>query len=245
MLQYHLKVPGWTSNYLRLFNCVLQECPAGVEPASPAWKAGTSAARPRARTAEREGVEPSRLFSASRDAQRIHGRLARVTLSVASASKGSTVFETAAIAHWLALPLRAAVTGIEPVSVCLTGACPYQHGPHRNRVSAVGFEPTICRRGDRNCQAFPYAECKSAQRESNPHIRHGKADQLASCQSVPAAATSWALALLLIQLSKNNQSTGSDSNRRRRITGAESWPLDDQCFVFSGTRGIRTLTSGG
>ena len=88
----------------------------------------------------------------------------------------SAVFETAAITSWLALPLPAAVTGIEPVSVRLTGACPYQHGPHRNRVGAVGFEPTIsCFRSRRNCQAFPYADCKSAQRESNPHIRHGKA----------------------------------------------------------------------
>ena len=128
----------------------MQECPAGVEPASPAWKAGTSAARSRAHS----GRRGSRTLKAHR----------------------STVFETAAIAHWLALPLRAAVTGIEPVSVRLTGACPYQHGPHRNRVGAVGFEPTIsCFRSRRNCQAFPYAACKSAQRESNPHIRHGKA----------------------------------------------------------------------
>lgn len=28
----------------------------------------------------------------------------------------------------------AAVAGIEPASVRLTGARPYQHGPHRNRV---------------------------------------------------------------------------------------------------------------
>jgi hypothetical protein len=72
----------------------------------------------------------------------------------------STVFETVAITHWLVLP--AAVTGIEPVSVRLTGACPYQHGPHRNRVGAVGFEPTIsCFRSRRNCQAFPYADTRA------------------------------------------------------------------------------------
>ena len=41
---------------------------------------------------------------------------------------------------------------------------------------------------------------------------------------------------------QRTESTGPDSNRRRRITGAESWPLDDQCFVVSGTGGIRTLT---
>ena len=40
-----------------------QKCPAGVEPASPAWKAGTSAARSRAHEAEGEGVEPSRLIA--------------------------------------------------------------------------------------------------------------------------------------------------------------------------------------
>ena len=50
----------------------LQKCPAGVEPGTdwhgcqlvaPAWKAGTSAARSRAQTAEGEGVEPSRLIA--------------------------------------------------------------------------------------------------------------------------------------------------------------------------------------
>lgn len=39
---------------------------------------------------------------------------------------------------------------------------------------------------------YPTHRNQSAQRESNPHIRHGKADRLASCQSVPSAATSWA-----------------------------------------------------
>ena len=58
----------------------------------------------------------------------------------------------------------------------LTDARNYQQLPLRNRVGAVGFEPTIsCFRSRRNCQAFPYAESKSAQRESNPRIRHGKA----------------------------------------------------------------------
>ena len=43
-----------------------RECPAGVGPAFPAWKAGAFAARPRARcsfAAEGEGVEPSRLIA--------------------------------------------------------------------------------------------------------------------------------------------------------------------------------------
>ena len=58
-----------------------RECPAGVEPASPAWKAGTFAARPRARVS-------------------LGGRRGNRTLK----AHRSTVFETAAIASWLALP---------------------------------------------------------------------------------------------------------------------------------------------
>jgi hypothetical protein len=38
------------------------ERPAGVEPAFPPWQSGAWAARPRARLAEGEGVEPSRLI---------------------------------------------------------------------------------------------------------------------------------------------------------------------------------------
>src|SRR2546421_1857114 len=45
----------------------MSECPAGVEPAFPAWKADAWAARPRAHvadtSAEGEGVEPSRLIA--------------------------------------------------------------------------------------------------------------------------------------------------------------------------------------
>ena len=64
--------------------------------------------------AEGEGVEPSR--PGTREVG------------------GSTVFETAAIAHWLALPYfpEAAAAGIEPATGRLTGACLYQHRPHRN-----------------------------------------------------------------------------------------------------------------
>jgi hypothetical protein len=43
----------------------------------------------------------------------------------------------------------------------LTDARNYQQLPLRNRVGAVGFEPTIsCFRSRRNCQAFPYADEK-------------------------------------------------------------------------------------
>lgn len=81
----------------------------------------------------------------------------------------------------------------------LTDARNYQQLPLRNRVGAVGFEPTIsCFRSRRNCQAFPYADCKSAQRESNPRIRHGKA---VGCRYIMGA-------LNRFQLSKNVRAPG-------------------------------------
>ena len=86
-----------------------RECSAGIEPACSAWKADAFADRPRARS----GRRGSRTLKAHR----------------------STVFETAAIAHWLALPYshaKAAAAGIEPAKGRLTGACLYQHRPHRN-----------------------------------------------------------------------------------------------------------------
>ena len=64
---------------------------------------------------------------------------------------------------------------------------------------------------------------KSAQRESNPHFRHGNA---AGCRYIMGARES------LIVLSKN-KSTEWDSNPRHRITGAESSPLDDQCLSIA------------
>ena len=80
-------------------------------------------------------------------------------------------------------------------------------------------------------QATPHTETDSAQRESNPHFRHGKA---AGYRYIMGASNHWSNC-------QRTKSTGWDSNPRRRITGAESWPLDDQCFSFSGIRGARTL----
>jgi hypothetical protein len=69
-----------------------------------------SADRPRARKAEGEGVEPSRLsLDCFRDS--CHRLLACPSVSVQ----------------------QAAVTGIEPVSGRLTAACLYQHRLHRNQ----------------------------------------------------------------------------------------------------------------
>jgi hypothetical protein len=73
---------------------------------------------------------------------------------------------------------------------------------------------------------------KSAQRELNPHFRLGKAIGFRYIMgTVPRR-----------QIVKECESTGWDSNPRCRITGAGSWPLDDQCSSASGTRGARTLT---
>ena len=88
--------------------------------------------------------------------------------------------------------------------------------------------------GHAEYQAFPRPEIQSAQRESNPHFRHGKA---AGCRYIMGA---W----LEAELSKI-KSTGRDSNPRRRITGAVSSPLDDQCLLLSvGPVGIEPTSSG-
>ena len=94
--------PGSKPGGLPLADPRSSECPAGVEPASPAWKAGTSAARPRARKAEGEGVEPSRLI-----ARPLSRRLPSPV--------------------GLTFRIKAAVAGIEPASPCSqsTWVCRY------------------------------------------------------------------------------------------------------------------------
>jgi len=190
-----------------------RECPAGVEPACPAWEAGASTARPRAREGtSRGGRRGSRTPKAHR----------------------SAVFETAAITHWLALPRSAPAAGIEPASSRLTAGRPYQHGPRRNRpVGAAGFEPALsCPRSRRIARLSHAPSRPSAQRESNPHFRHGK-----------AAGYRYIMGTLhRHRIVKESESTGWDSNPRRRITGAVSSPLDDHCWILNGTRGTRTLT---
>ncbi len=181
------------------------ECPARVELACPAWKAGASAARPRARQGGRGG---SRTLKAGYPRS---GWLDCFQDSCRRPSACPSVFA------------KAAAAGIEPATGRLTGACQYQHRPHRNRVGVVGFEPTIsCSRSRRICQAIPYADRKSAQRESNPHFRLGKA---AGCRYIMGA-------FLIINFQRT-KSTGPESNRRCRVTSAESSPLDDQCLPTS------------
>ena len=89
-----------------------EACPAGIEPACPAWKAGTFAARPRAREsfikAEAVGLEPTSEF-----------------YSPPVFKIGSSTSRITSIQH------QAAVAGIEPASRRLTVAFPYQHRTHR------------------------------------------------------------------------------------------------------------------
>ena len=72
--------------------------------------------------------------------------------------------------------IKAPAGGIEPPIVSLTGSC-LTVGPHRiMSVRTVGLEPTIsCSRGTRNTRLSHVLIVESAQRESNPHIRLGKA----------------------------------------------------------------------
>ncbi len=69
---------------------------------------------------------------------------------------------------------------------------------------------------------------RSTQRESNPHIRHGKA---VGCRYIMGTTCRH-------RIVKESESTGWDSNPRRRITGAVSSPLDHQCVFRVGPEGF-------
>jgi hypothetical protein len=76
---------------------------------------------------------------------------------------------------------------------------------------------------------------ESAQRELNPHFRHGKA---AGCRYIMGAN-------VVCRIVKEPlRSTGRDSNPRRRITGAVSLPLDDQCLLSVGSEGLEPSPGG-
>ena len=82
----------------------------------------------------------------------------------------------------------------------------------------------------------------SAQRESNPHFRHGKA---AGCRYIMGAN-------VVCRIVKEPlRSTGRDSNPRRRrpplrggARGAVSLPLDDQCLLSVGSEGLEPSPGG-
>ena len=72
-------------------------------------------------------------------------------------------------------------------------------------------------------------DCGSAQRELNPHIRHGKA---VGCRYIMGTSSRR-------RIVKESEGTGRGSKPRDRITGAVSLPLDDRC-----TRTIRVGPEG-
>ena len=115
--------------------------------------------------------------------------------------------------------------------------------PTRVRRITKSGRPDLNRRSRapeaRGIPGFPTSCHKSAQRESNPHFRHGKA---AGCRYIMGALDHRCAAVPCAGLSKT-KSTGRDSNPRRRITGAESSPLDDPCLSV-GPVGIEPTSSG-
>ena len=130
----------------------------GVEPRSPGWKPGVVPLDQSRETAG--GRRGSRTLKAHR----------------------SPGFEPGAVAHRLALPnRRAPAAGIEPASPRLTAGYSYQHELHRNRRVRQSGWPDSNRRspapeagGLARLSHIP-SRTESAQRESNPHVRHGKA----------------------------------------------------------------------
>jgi hypothetical protein len=153
------------------------------------------------------------------------------------------------------LPFRkAAVTGIEPVSGRLTAACSYQHERHRKAVSVDRFELSIsCSQGTRirRLSHTPHRFLRREWAVTKQIDLHSRVKKHPAGVEPGTVAMSGGLrhgepagyryimgANVLIGLSKSRfESTGWDSNPRRRITGAESSPLDDQCLYSSGTRG--------
>ena len=121
---------------------------------------------------------------------------------------------------------KAAVAGVEPAIVSLTGSC-LTVWPHRKIGQSGEFRPrdlllpeqALCWLSytlkksawpDSNRRSpaprprlfaavpggipdFPTRRKQSTQRESNPHVRHGKATNWRPASRCPAAATSWVL----------------------------------------------------
>ena len=102
------------------------------------------------------------------------------------------------------------------------------------KVRTAGFEPALsCSRSTRNTRLSYVLLTESAQRELNPHFRHGKA---AGCRYIMGAFRCAGL--------PKTKSTGRDSNPRDRNTGAVSSPLDDQCSVSVGPEGLEPSPGG-
>jgi hypothetical protein len=173
----------------------------GVEPRSPGWKPGVVPLdQSRSLRAEGEGVEPSRLI-ARPDSSRVPSPFGLPFLNRA-----------------------APAAGIEPASPRLTAGCSCQHELHRNRKFRQSGWPDSNRRspapkagGLARLSYIPSRRLPtSAQRESNPHVRHGKA---VGCRYIMGTFAVPGLSKI--------KSTGWDSNPRHRLTSAGSSPLDD------------------
>ena len=120
--------------------------------------------------------------------------------------------------------------------VGLTGRSLLPTRVHRNNgVRTAGFEPAIsCSQGTRN-----------------PRLSHVLNREHPA--GVEPALPPWQGSRLplhhgrlvgsrIVKDQKVDQSTGRDSNPRRRCTRAVSSPLDHRCLLFSGTSGARTRT---
>ena len=136
------------------------------------------------------------------------------------------------------LPFRkAAVAGIEPASGRLTAAYPYQHGAHRIVCfSQDGWIRTsgLLRPKQAECQTFPRPESSERPAGVEPARPPWQGDRLPLHHG----------RLVGSRIVKDHQSTRRDSNPRRRITGAVSSPLDDQCVCSVGLVGIEPTSSG-
>ena len=66
---------------------------------------------------------------------------------------------------------KAAAAGIEPAKGRLTGACLYQHRPHRNKVRVAGFEPAISSSPSLRDARLRYTLAMSARADSNRRSR--------------------------------------------------------------------------
>lgn len=138
---------------------------------------------------------------------------------------------------------QAAVAGIEPATGRLTAAYPYQHGSHR-----INQSPRL----DSN------QHLRTPEVRGLPSLPRGDSERPAG---IEPALPPWQDSRLPLHHGRfcfttrlsNSESprlwrakvTTPDSNRRTRITSAESWPLDDQCLILSlsvGAVGVEPTT---
>ncbi len=174
----------------------------GIEPPSPGSKPGrpTTSRSPiiALQSALRESNPPRQL-----------GRLAPLPLGQGHIkAEGEGVEPSRLIARPLSrrlpspigLPFRIASCGgrNRTCVVALNRRLPVPtQAPPQSTVRTAGFEPAIsCSRSTRNTRLSYVLIIKSAQRESNPHFRHGKA---AGCRYIMGASES------LVELSKNQE----------------------------------------